>query len=109
MSNNETLHAEWNQKKAEKLVGRYILIGLTYVDSNDKVSEQEQLHGIIEKVSKKEGILISLKGINEGQDYNLPPDYSNFQEASPGSYHLHSTNEDIENPDLTATWTINSP
>lgn len=99
----------WNQEDAEKLIGKYILIGITYVDSNNNVTKRKQLHGIIKRISKKKGILVSLKGVNKGQNYNLPPDYSNFHKASTGSYHLRSTNENIENLDLTTIWTINSP
>jgi len=105
----EDKHSEWDQKEAEKLIGKYILIGLTYIDSNNNVTKRKQLHGIIKRVTKNKGILVDLKGANKGQEYNLPPDYSRFQKASTGHYHLHSTNEDIKNLDLTTIWTINSP
>ena len=104
----ENKRSEWNQKEAEKLIGKYVLVGITYVDSNNHITERKQLHGVIKTVLKNKGILVSLKGVNEGQEYNLPPDYSNFKKAIPGSYHLHSTNEDIKDPDFTVTWTINS-
>jgi hypothetical protein len=41
--------------------------------------------------------------------YRLPPDLRTLSPAKPGIYHLHSTGEDVKDPDFIATWEIRAP
>jgi len=66
------------------------------------------MHGIIESVSNK-GINISLRGVYEGKSCNMPPALDAILPAKPGSYHLYSTDETIDNPDFVSTWDVTEP
>jgi hypothetical protein len=99
---------DFDQALADSYVGRYILVGITYVDHADRELRWQQLHGVIERASP-EGIRISLRGAHEGTSWTMPPDIGAISAAKPGTYTLHSTGEKVENPDLLATWKVKEP
>ena len=86
--------------------GKYILVGVTYMDRSGEVRAQQQLHGIIESVSLTEGFHIALRGLRAGEVWTMPPAFEVIEQARPGTYTLRSTGETIENPDLLATWEV---
>jgi len=96
----------WDQSLADALIGKVVIIGLTYVDSSDAVVRRVQMHGVIGLASTSEGVRIDLSGARAGEVYWLPPDVSNFEEAQPGVYRLKETDEEIVDPDFLSTWTI---
>jgi hypothetical protein len=98
----------FDEQLAASYIGKYILIGLTYLDHKGNKLRRQQLHGIIKSATLK-GIQIELKGVYEGQKWNMPPDLRGIHPAKPGKYTLHMTKEVIENPDLLSTWTITEP
>ena len=85
------------------LIGKTILIGLTYYTADDRFIEQKQFWGTV-KESNKTGILVQL---NNGECLSLPPDLSSTKIAPPGEYRLRSTGEVVLNPDYLTTWNIN--
>ncbi len=89
-------------------MGKYILVGITYVDSAGEVTSRQQLHGVIESASQ-DGILIALGGIHEGETWNMPPMLRAIRPAKPGEYVLEMSGETIQDPDLLATWTVEQP
>lgn len=91
---------------AQHLLGKKLLVGITYLDSNGDVDSQQQLHGTVKEVSEKEGILIALEGIHDGKEWNMPPNTSSIVKADPGIYKLSVTNEEVENPDYLCTWQV---
>ena len=99
---------EFDQALAESYIGKYILIGLTYLAHDDAFIEQVQMHGEIESVSC-DGIRISLRGKREGETWVMPPNLESVSAAKPGTYSLRSTGEIVEDPDLLATWTVRKP
>ena len=99
---------KFNENDAVALIGKYLLIGLTYYDSNGVETDRSQLHGVIKSASH-EGISIDLKGTRSGEIWNMPPSFEAIRPAKPGIYTLRATNETIENPDLLCTWAIHSP
>jgi hypothetical protein len=84
-----------------------VLIGLTYLDHNEKLIEQRQCVGAILTFSNEEGIRIKLQDSDEPLD--LPPDPRGIRVAKPGTYRLRSTGQEVVNPDFVATWTIAKP
>lgn len=87
----------------EKIIGKHILVGITYFKENDEILKQTQIHGIIDRVEDK-GIVIL---INEtSQEYTIPLDLSAITVAPEGEYRLHSTGEVVVNPDLLTTWSV---
>jgi hypothetical protein len=99
---NRTVQPPFDQTVADSYVGKVILVGITYVDHLGKELRHQQLHGVIERASPQ-GILISLRGAHQGGSWNMPPDLQAIRPANPGIYTLHSTGEDVANPDLVAT------
>lgn len=89
-----------------RVMGKHLLIGLTYVRYSGEIIEQTQLHGIVERIDAHEGIVIRL---SDGSEFRLPPDLRGIQEAPAGSYRLHSTGEEIQDPDYLYAWTIKVP
>ena len=85
------------------LIGKTILIGLTYYTANDEFIEQKQYWGRVVE-SNENRILVKL---NDGEIFVLPPDLSSTQVAAPGEYRLRSTGEIVVNPDYLTTWNIN--
>jgi hypothetical protein len=94
----------WNDEFAEQLVGKVLLVGLTFVEATG--DRQEQFYGEVISASRGEGIVLRLSGSRDGVRYRLPPDLRGVYPAQPGEYRLRTTNETVSNPDFTATWTI---
>jgi hypothetical protein len=98
----------FDEDLAASYVGKYILVGVTYVDHTGAELRRQQMHGVIDSASRN-GIQISLRGAYKGHSWNMPPDLRAIHPAEPGKYTLHMTGETIENPDLLSTWTITEP
>jgi len=95
-----------NPEVVNDVVGKHLLVGLTYVRYGGEVIEQKQLHGIVERINEQEGILIRLP---DDTLFKLPPDLRGIERATPGVYRLRSTGEEVHNPDYLYTWTITRP
>ncbi len=87
--------------KFEELLGKSVAIGITKVDYEGNVTEQQQFVGRFK--SMDHSIHVRLKN---GRDFKLPPDLRAFQKAKPGVYRFSSTGEEVENPDFTTSWTV---
>ena len=85
------------------LIGKTILIGLTYYTADDEFIEQKQYWGTVIETNKNR-ILVKL---NDGELFELPPDLSSTKIAPPGEYRLCSTGEVVVDPDYLTTWNIN--
>lgn len=96
-----------DEERAASLIGKHLLIGVTYLDHEGNLVERVQFHGDIVRINEHEGIVVSLN--DAGDEYKLPPDINSLQEAPAGEYRLRSTGEIVVNPDLLTSWTINKP
>lgn len=94
----------WDDAFALKLLGRALLVGMTYEDTEGDCIEQ--LHGEVVSVDPKQGVCIRLAGKRTGEFFWLPPDLRSVSLARPGSYRLRSTGEIVEDPDYTAAWIV---
>ena len=97
--------ADNNMILIEDLIGKHILIGITYLDNLGNEIERVQCHGYFE--SMDDVVHIRLKDPDE--DFTLPPDLSAFRKAKPGKYRLRTTGEEVINPDYLCTWTVQEP
>ena len=97
---------DFDEEKAQEIIGAHMLVGITYLDSNGEFESQQQFHGSVISASSEAGILLKLKGEHEGSEYNLPPDTSCIWKAEPGVYTLSSNKEEVENPDYLCTWEV---
>src|SRR5262249_50129823 len=101
---------KWDQDEAEWMVGKYVLVGLTYLASDKKaVTSQQQYHGRITKAEQGAGFTIECEGVSAGKTMVLPPDLRAFRLASRGEYRLRSTGEVVRDPDILTTWSITQP
>ena len=94
---------------AQALLGRYVLIGVTYLDADGNPTRQEQVHGVVIAATAEEGFLFQLRGSRNGTEYRLPPNTSGFVKAQPGEYRLRRTGEVVTDPDFTCTWSVWPP
>jgi hypothetical protein len=99
----------FDEEFARTLVGKYVLIGLTVLDTQGNLRRREQLHGTIVSADCRAGIAVVLRGPREGETKWLPPATNVFEPAKPGTYTLKTTGENVVDPDFTATWLVNQP
>lgn len=91
---------------ASALLGKVVLVGLTYRNRQDEVESREQVHGVVESVDEEEGIVLRLQGERAGERFCLPPVTNKFERAAPGEYHLKGRKEVVNNPDWLVVWTV---
>jgi hypothetical protein len=93
-------------EKAQRMVGKSVLVGITYVTHDGRPDGQRQFHGVIEQADQRRGFAVR---VNPETLEWLPPHPAAFSAAAPGEYRLQSTGELVTDPDLLATWTIRRP
>lgn len=67
--------------KASDLVGKTVLVGLTYLNEAGEVDHREQLRGTF-TWADEEMVRIEL---SDGEEFTLPPDLDVFEPAAPAS------------------------
>jgi hypothetical protein len=98
----------WDEGFAQGLVGKIMLVNLTYLDADGELEGREAFHGVVITADAEEGILLDLLGPQDGDTTTLPPQTSNITAAAPGLYPL-TGGETVENPDFLSSWTIAGP
>jgi hypothetical protein len=106
MSDNIDERPVWDETIAEDVVGKVVLVGLTYLEADGGLIEQQQFFGTVVSADSRKGILLSLKGHRAGERYNLPPDTRALEIASAGEYRLRGTGEVVIDPDFTVMFSI---
>lgn len=102
---NESLEPQrFTDDEADELVGKTILIGVTYVDVDGQELQRSQMHGVVSSASAR-GVEVALRGERHGTTFGIPPDRRFFVSAAPGRYTLHGTGEVIEDPQLVCVMT----
>jgi hypothetical protein len=97
----------WDEDKARWLIGKYALVGVTVLKAqSDEVDHQLQIHGTIVAAEKDKGIKIDCRGERVGRIFGLPPNTAIFSPGSDGVYRLRTTGEEINSPDIIASWTV---
>ncbi|HMI96939.1 MAG TPA: hypothetical protein VK479_10545 [Micropepsaceae bacterium] len=87
------------------LIGRTIIIGMTYVDLKGDVVRQEQHHGtIIDFVNWN--LIVERAG---QENFYIPYDLRAISIAPKGTYRLRESGKEIENPDLLSSWIVEPP
>lgn len=88
----------------EEMIGKRLLVGITYVGKRTGPDELTEFAGIVVEVDP----LVVIE-IGEEEPFTLPPSHDAFSVASPGIYTLRSSGEVVENPDFVTTWTVQPP
>jgi len=100
---------QWfTDQEAADLVGKTILIGITYLAHDGEELQRSQMHGVVSSASSNT-VEVLLGGERHGQTFSLPSDPNFFTVAEPGKYQLHSTGEVVENPQVLFTATVTKP
>ena len=89
----------------DELIGKVLLVGITYYTRNNEFIEQKQFYGTVVEVNDA---VIHIRQ-KDGTDFTLPPDLRSTHKARPGEYKLRSTGEVVVDPDYLATWNLNKP
>jgi hypothetical protein len=87
----------------DHLIGKYVLVGISYEDHLGNLLRRVEIHGRVE--ASADG-LIHVRNATTGQDFTIPPEPEAFFPAPPGRHTLRSTGEVVVNPDYTARWTV---
>jgi hypothetical protein len=96
----------WDTLIAADLVGKLLLVGVSYFAADGSFIEQQQFFGRVASAGKDGGIVLDLEGSRLGEQFCLPPDTRSVYKAAPGDYRLRSTGEVVVDPDYTATYTV---
>lgn len=91
----------WDAAFAKTLLGKTLLMNLTFLDDDGEVQERQQFFGVVIDATEDEGIVLDLLGEHDGDTYTLPPQTSAIKAAEPGV-----TSLDGETPDFVANWII---
>src|SRR5215831_5356773 len=83
------------------VIGKVVLIGITYVDVAGRETGRDQWWGRILAFNEREGLRVDLG--NRGEPHAFPPLADALRPAAPGMYRLRSTGEEIRDPDFLYT------
>ena len=86
----------------DELIGKLLLVGITYYTSNNEYIEQKQFYGTVTEANES---FVCIKQ-QDGTEFTLPADLSSTKRARPGEYKLRSTGEIVTNPDFLSTWNL---
>lgn len=96
----------WDEAVAANVIGKVVLVGLTYLEADGSLTAQQQFFGTVVSADSRQGILLALKGRRAGERYNLPPDTRAIEIASAGEYRLRATGEVVTDPDYTFMFSV---
>ena len=91
----------WDEDFAKALIGKTLMLGLTFLDDEGEVTERQQFFGVVIEANDQEGIILDLLGEQDGDIYTLPPQTSAITATPPGVTTLTG-----ETPDFVVNWMI---
>jgi hypothetical protein len=86
-----------------RLVGRRVLVGISYVDAGGGPVDAAEFCG---RVSEVRGGVVVLQDPASSEQVVLPADAEAYQPAAPGRYTLRGTGEVVTDPDYLSAWTV---
>ena len=98
---------EIDQEKAGKMIGKVVLAGVSFCDSDGQVLDDQQFFGTVLRINAQEGLVIA-SGV-DGSEINLPPYLEQYTPADPGTYNLKSVELAVTDPDYISTWRVYPP
>jgi hypothetical protein len=93
--------AHWDADFAKTLLGKTLLMNLTFLDDEGEVQERQQFFGVVIDATLDEGIVLDLLGEHDGDTYTLPPQTSAIAAAEAGVTTLAG-----DKPDFVVNWII---
>ena len=98
---------EPDPSRVKELLGKTLLIGMTYESHTGDIIERKQFFGPIIEISRQRGIVIQDQ--LAGGTFALPPDLQRLDPAPKGSYTLKPSGRVITDPDYTSQWIRKRP
>ena len=98
---DEPIDLHWDPVFAEALLGKTLLMNLTFLDDDGEVVERQQFFGVVIDATEDEGVVLDLMGEHDGDTYTLPPQTSAIQPAAEGVTSLAG-----DKPDFVVSWII---
>jgi hypothetical protein len=92
-------------RELEAMIGKRLLVGITYLGDGDEPDELEQFVGVVREVEP----LVSIDVEGRSEPFTLPPEPDAYEVAAEGQYRLRRSGEVVVNPDFVTTWTVNPP
>ncbi|WP_025898206.1 hypothetical protein [Sneathiella glossodoripedis] len=87
----------------KELIGKHLLVGLTYFDREGEITERLQLHGKITAVGEE---TVWFMREDNGEEFSIPFDEEAIHPAEPGEYQMKDSDEIVVDPDFVSTWSI---
>jgi hypothetical protein len=97
------LHPSPMTNSDDKLIGKHILVGLTYLDHDGNMARQIQLHGLITYVGDS---AIRFERADGAGEFAFPHDGSLAKADRAAVYTLRSSGETVTEVDFVGSWTI---
>jgi hypothetical protein len=85
------------------LVGHRLLVGISYLDDDERVVSAQQFCGRVLDVT--DGVVV-VERPGEPEPAVLPADASAYRPAAAGHYQLSNTGEIVIDPDFITTWRL---
>lgn len=98
---DEHTEAHWDAAVAKSLLGKTLLMNLTFLDDDGEATDRQQFFGVVIDATEDEGIVLDLLGEHDGDTYTLPPQTSAILPAEPGVTSLQG-----DKPDFVVSWII---
>lgn len=92
--------------KAEEMIGKRVLVGVTRYGGDGQVQRLEQYAGTVLRISADEGVVLADE--YDGRERFLPPMLERYRPAEPGEYCLRSGGMIVVDPDYLATWDLHA-
>jgi len=92
------------KRSLTSFAGKRVIVGITFLDSEDAPVEQFQMHGRVVQASEADGIVLVRP---DGGRFVIPPSPQWFKAARPGEYRLRASGEVVVDPDYLMSVTLN--
>ncbi len=84
-----------------QMIGKTLLVGITWLDSDGLVTERVQFAGVVIAVDP----LVTIER-GTSKPFTLPPSLDGFFIGVPGEYRLRDSDEIVVDPDFVTTWAV---
>ena len=92
--------------KAEEMIGKVVLVGVTRYGGDGQVQGLEQYAGTVLRISADEGVVLADE--DDGHEHYLPPMLDQYQRAEPGEYRMRNSGMIVVDPDYLTAWDLHA-
>jgi hypothetical protein len=107
VTNEDAGGLDYDAEFAADLVGKTLLVGLTYIREDGALISRRQIFGTVVSCDERAGIVLRLD--EDGELFTIAPITEAIEPASPGVYQLRDDDAQVTDPDFTALLTVTKP